>query len=283
MTAATLTSKVHTPTVLVGGDKYEWSFWNGEQFRCRYFAFDTETVVTQGRKIPDIVLASASDGEQHFIIRPRDLPQFMEAHFVQSHIVFHSCGFDFWVLDKYFREIGATTALGWLWTGIEQGRVHDTMLLSGLIGLAKQDNMLTLAGQEGLGPSDNPRLPSLAELAEHQLDIELPKDEYRLTYHEIHSQDWNLVDQGYFEYAVRDSIVTYQLYCYLSHQAKLLCEQNQASREYGLLSEAIQIKAAVCLEAIGRRGLNVDKSRCESLLGPINEQIQFHIKGAFGN
>jgi len=267
-----------TVSTSINHQRYPWSFWRGQTLRRKYLALDTETPLIEGRQVPDIVLASVSDGEQSFILRPHDLPRFIETHFQSCHVVFHNIAFDFHVLDKYLSAVAATTARAWLWTVVEEQRVHDTMLLAGLIGLAIQDNLMTLGGQGNAGPSDSPKLPSLAVLAKHQLGIDLPKDQYRTEYESIVGADWTEVDQGFFAYAIHDAVITYQLYCLLSHKAKQLCNQQKASREYGFLSEAIQIKAAICLDQIGRRGLRIDQKRAAELSDHINALIDRSIE-----
>jgi DNA polymerase I-like protein with 3'-5' exonuclease and polymerase domains len=153
--------------------------------------------------------------------------------------------------------------LDWLWSAVEEQRVHDTMLLPGLVSLAE---------------SDDDRLPSLDDAVQQYCRYQLEKDTYQTRYAETIHQDWTKLDPGFFEYAVSDAIGTYQLHVQLTREAKHIVEQAGASRQYGFLTEAIQVKAAICLDNIHRRGVNIDLDRAAELRQDVDKAIQSTIQ-----
>jgi len=246
-------------TVQLGEQQHRWSWWNGQQLR-RHFSLDTETTLIDGYPVPDLVLVSVSDGIQNHVMLPRQLPEFLLQHLpYDHHIVCHNVAFDFWVMDRYLANTAAAEARNWLWSAVDQQRLHDTMLLAGLVSLAQ---------------SDDDRLPSLADATRDYCGYELEKDVYRLRYQETIGQDWTRLDPGFFRYAVADAMATYQLYCRLTAVAKQITDRAGTSRQYGFLTEAIQVKAAICLDAIHRTGLHIDLDRAGQLRQEIDEAIQ---------
>jgi hypothetical protein len=142
-----------------------WTWWEGQQLG-RYFALDTETELITGNKIPQLAMVSVSDGVQTCIVRPDQLAVLLVQHLSAGcHMVCHNVAFDFWVMHKHLA--GNLDAINWLWSAVDQQRVHDSMLLAGLIGIAQ---------------NDDDRLPSLADAAKQLLGITLEKDLYRLRY-----------------------------------------------------------------------------------------------------
>lgn len=248
--------------VKIGNKQASWSFWNGEQLG-KHFAIDTETTLIAGHNIPKLCLASASDGRQHCIIHPDRIAAFLMQHLPRGcQLIAHNSAFDFWVLDKHLAAGRAGDARSWLWDAANQGKMHDTMLLHALITLAQ---------------SDNDRMLSLAELAQQHLGLELEKDHYRTRYAETISQDWQMLDAGFFHYAITDAIVTWQLYCRLTHQANQLCQYHNLNRSYGFLTEQLQVKAAISLAAITRHGMHVDLARAAELKQQNDSDIQLAI------
>ena len=237
-------------TVQLGNHQYRWSWWDGQQLR-RHFSLDCETTLIDGYRVPQLAMVSISDGIQNHVMLPRQLPEFLLQHLpYDHHIVCHNTAFDFWVMDHYLADTGASEARNWLWSAADQQRLHDTMLLAGLVSLAQ---------------SDDDRLPSLADAVGHYCGYELEKDTYRTRYAETIGADWTPLDPGFFQYAVADALATYQLYCRLTAIAKQITDQAGTSRQYGFLTEAIQVKAAICLDAIHRTGLHVDLQRADQL------------------
>ena len=251
------TTQQLTGTVQLGSNHYRWQVWDGQQLGP-HVALDTETTLIEDYQIPRLCMLSLSDGAKHFVARPDQAAPLLEQH-TDAQWIMHNGAFDFWVLDKYFAASGAETARSWLWTAVDQQRWHDTMLLSGLVQLAVEDN---------------PVLPRLADACRRQLGYDLDKDTYRLRYAETIDTDWEQLDPGFFAYAAGDAIATWQLYCKLTHQADEICQQHQLPRQYGFLTEALQVKAAICLAAITRTGLHIDLQRAGELRQRVDHDIQ---------
>ncbi len=217
-------------SVHLGQHSHSWSWWNRQQLR-RHFALDTETEPIIGPRVPRLAMVSVSDGRQNYVLQPRQLPDFLMQHLPnQYQMICHNVAFDSWAMERDLTDLGAGMALDWLWSAVEEQRVHDTMLLAGLVSLAE---------------SDDDRLPSLADAVQQYCGYQLEKDTYRTRYAETIHQDWTKLDPGFFEYVVSDAIATYQLYVQLTREAKHIVEQAGASRQYGFLTEAIQVKAAI--------------------------------------
>jgi len=243
------------------GDKtYNWESWDGQKLG-KYIALDTETTLIEGADhIPKLCLVSLSDGERHYVAEPAQLPQILEQHLKGGgHIVFHNVAFDFWVIDQYLSINGKVSGRNWLWHAVDQGRVHDTMILAALVTLAQ---------------SDNDRMLSLGDATQRWCGYTLEKDVYRLRYAEILNVPWNEVEHGFFEYAVADAIATWQLFTKLTHAAKAICEQHSLPRNHGFLTESVQVKAAIGLSRIKQNGMHVDLDRLALLRDEIDTVIR---------
>jgi hypothetical protein len=169
---------------------------------CPYLAFDTETEITDLTKhIPRLALASYSIGKRHGLLRSDQLADFILKH-ADAHFVFHNPAFDFWVVDQHLHEQGEEEARRKWWEACDQNRMHDTMLLDALIRLAE-------GRAQKLKSSDKDWLPlrDLAEVATEYTALRISKeDPYRQRYAEIIGRDWTEVDEGFFEYAVKERL-----------------------------------------------------------------------------
>lgn len=236
-----------------------WQHWDGQQLRP-HFSLDTETELITGYGVPRLALAAVSDGTSNYILHPDQISQFLLQHLASpGQMVCHNLAFDFWVLHRELRRTGSTEALQLLWSAADQQRLHCTMLLASLIGIATRDD---------------DTLPSLADLAKQVLGTELEKDTYRLRYGELIETSWQDVDPGFFQYAATDAAVTYSIYCWLTHRARQITDAAGVPRQYGFLTEGIQVKAAICLDAIHRTGLHIDTARAEQLRVELEQHIQ---------
>ena len=238
----------------------EWKHWEGEQLG-EYFALDCETeVIADSSQIPRLAMVAVSDGQLTCILHPQQVAQFVEQHLgTGRQMVCHHIGFDFWVLHRHLRNSQADRALRTLWTAADQQRLHDTMLLACLVSIAT---------------SDDDQQPSLAELARQMLGIGLDKDTYRLRYAETIGADWNTLEPGWFEYPATDAAITYRLFCKLYQQARDITQAAGVSTQYGMLTESIQVLAAICLANTHRLGLHIDTHRAEQLRLDLEQQIQ---------
>lgn len=249
-----------TGTLELAGKNYAWQVWDGQQLG-KYIALDTETTLIAGPSdIPRLCMVSISDGKQHYVAKPDQLSDLLNQHLPTGcHIICHNISFDFWVMDRYLALAGETAARSWLWFAADQHRLHDTMLLAGLVTLAQ---------------SDDDKLPSLADAAQQYLDIHLVKDTYRLRYAETIGKLWQDIEPGFCEYAAADAITTWRLYCKLTHAAAAVCQQHNLPRQYGFLTEALQVKAAIGLQRITYNGLTVDLDRVAQLAAAVDDDIQ---------
>jgi hypothetical protein len=220
-----------------------------------YLAFDTETEVVDLKiQIPRLALASASAGANNScLIHPDDVGRFILAH-KGLHIVCHHAAFDFWVMENHLRLRGEEQARQAWWDIAAKNRLHDSMLLDMLVRLARDDTY------------PDPR--DLAVVAKSYAGLEIAKDDpYRMRYREIIGKDWYKVEQGFFDYGIRDAIATKVSYLAIRKQAQNLAVEfgsasgdilPDARQKFGLLTEAVQVKKAIALAQVTRNGMVVD-------------------------
>jgi DNA polymerase I-like protein with 3'-5' exonuclease and polymerase domains len=245
-------------TVTISGKEYPYCRrWSGQRLLPNdgYLAFDTETeVVDLKRQIPRLALSSASAGEKDScLVHPDDLARFIMAH-KTLHWICHNAAFDFWAVEQHLRDGGEEEARRAWWGVAAQNRLHDSMLLDMLARLARDDSF--------------PDQRDLAVVARAYAGLEVNKDDpYRMRYGEILGRDWSTVEQGFFQYGVKDAIVTRPAYLAMRKQALALVEAfgrhsgdvlPDARQKFGLLTEAIQVKKAIALAQITRTGMHVD-------------------------
>ncbi len=290
-----------------------WKFWAGELLKSspdQPLALDCEsTVVDLNREIPQLVLASASDGQQTVIIRPEDLAIFLSIHEAEQ-FVFHNVAFDFWVIDQYLKSeksrshteldfrrntwgMTSSAESAW-WIAAEDGRLHDTMLLDMLVRLAKGEGETPNAEDGGKFYRR-----SLAQLAKKyqatysftekekgkkkskKSEEEDPDDPIRKRYHELLSiSDWSTADPSFFTYAAKDVYTTWEIYPRLVREATSLLQPFKGDpgifpdsvERYGLLTEKIQVLGAIALAQVGRNGIHIDRTAATSLEEKIRTQ-----------
>jgi hypothetical protein len=198
--------------VTISGRRFPYFFWDGQRLTGESLALDTETdvpdEVVEGSEvesagprvpcIPTLALASASSGTEHCLIHPDRLARFILLH-QDRHFVFHNVAFDVWVVARFLGEARERKALEAWWAMVTEDRAHDTMLLDELIRLGVSDAY--------------PRPRNLAEIAIEYASLAIDKnDPYRMRYGEIIGKDWAEVERGFFDYAVKDPIVTLAAY-----------------------------------------------------------------------
>lgn len=197
-------------SVTIGGRVHPYFVWGGQRLAGDYLGFDTETALIVDDEVPRLALGGASSGDQHCLIHPDRIGEFIRHH-RDRHFVFHNVAFDYWVVAEHLASRGESEALE-AWRGIaDDDRMHDTMILDQLIRLARTDA--------------HPRPRNLAEVAGEYAGLEVDKlDPFRLRYGEIIGRDWDFVERGFFEYAIKDPIVTLAAYERMSKQAITLME-----------------------------------------------------------
>lgn len=236
-------------SVRIGSHEFEYSRWKGEILTGDVIALDTETEVIVGREIPRLALVTVSDGRTHYLIHPDDFRWFQTLH-ETKHLVCHNAAFDWWVLYQHLHcDVSMWIDL------VDDGRLHDTMILDALLRLAKNDAF--------------PSYRDLARVAKEYCDLPIDKsDPYRLRYGEIIGSDWQKVDEAFFLYATKDAIVTHLVFREQQWQARDLIHPFQdqllpnAVRQYGFLTESLQVKAAIVLDHVSKRaGLRLDQDQ----------------------
>jgi DNA polymerase I-like protein with 3'-5' exonuclease and polymerase domains len=246
-------------TVQLGDQRHRWEVWGGQQLG-RYVVLDTETTLAEHPEVPRLAMLSISDGKQHYLAKPEQLAELLMLHLPgDHHLVFHNVSFDFAVIDQHLSRQGADDVRSWMWAAVDQQRVHDTMLLAALATLAQ---------------SDDDRMLSLADAVQRWCGFGLVKDEYRLRFGETIGKDWAAIEPSFLRYAACDAIATWQLFNKLTHEADRICCQHNLPRQFGFLTEAVQVKAAVSLAEIHRNGLFVDLDRAVELRNQVDVDIQ---------
>lgn len=255
-------------TVVISDKVFNYNtFWSDQILEGKVISFDTETTVTEFPIIPELVLASASNSKMSYLIHPSKIMQFIQKH-KEKHFVFQNIAFDFWVIEKYLRERQETDILK-IWFGlVDKNLMHDTMLLDMLYRLAINDEF--------------PRPRDLAVITKKYTDLDISKeDPYRIRYGEIIGKDWDTIDQGFFEYAIKDPIVTYHSFAELYKKCKELALRGGVSKDnikkYGPLTEAIQIKGAIALSKTTNNGFCLDTSYANTLYHKFKEIVNTNI------
>jgi len=259
VSAKTSPSRSVRGTLQLGSEQFEWSVWDGQPLG-QYVAMDTETTLIVEHLVPNLAMVSISDGEQHYLLKPEQLQELMlQLSTGDHHLIFHNVAFDFAVIDRYLSGIAAAGSRNWLWTMVDEYRVHDTMLLAALVTLAQSDKDFT---------------PPLDVAAKYWCGIELVKDEYRLRFAETIGQSWADIDHGFLKYAAADAIATFKLFAKLTKEADILCQRFDLSQEFGRLTEAIQVRAAITLASIYRTGMHVDLDRAAELRQRVDDELK---------
>jgi hypothetical protein len=268
------------PSVTINGKEFPYEArWADRRLLPAdgYLAFDTETeIVDLKRQIPRLALASVSAGERDScLIHPDDIGRFILGH-KGMHFVGHNSAFDFWVVEEHLRRRGEEEARQAWWAIAEHNRLHDSMLLDMLVRLARNDSYPT--------PRD------LAVVARTYADLQITKDDpYRMRYGEIIGKDWDDVESGFFDYAIKDAIVTKAAYPEIRKQGQQLVEEfgryssdirPDARQKFGLLTEAIQVKKAIALAQITRNPMTVDLDWVRKTEGELREELQRAVAGA---
>ena len=243
--------------VQFGKERLPVRIWNGEQLAGRIVGFDTETTPIVDNAVPQLVVASASDGVDHFVLPAERLEQFLELHGDRVFVAVNA-PFDHAVVVRHL----ADRAGGW-WPIVDDGRLRCASILEQLIRLAKADEF--------------PTQHSLAALADQYLRIQLfgKDDPRRQQFEHIAGQPLDEVDHWFVEYAAQDAIAAVRIYQKQREIAKRLQPKPaallpDALRRFGLLTEIVQLWGAIAVAEIGRNGMRINPDR----LGPARESLR---------
>jgi hypothetical protein len=263
--------------VTIGTQRFPYVIgWTGEPLTGKSIAIDTETeLATDSGPPPRLALATAAGEKAAVVIHPDQLAGFILAHHDRHILTWNGGSFDFWVVERFLHEIGANEALATWWAIADDGRLHDGMLLDGLLRLADHDG--------------HPHPRDLATVGREYTGLEISKDDpYRLRYAETIGADWQTVDPGFFEYAIKDAILTYAVYKTMYERGKQLWQRFDHGRDvypdavarFGLFTEAVQVKKAIALAQITRHGMQTDRAFISSVVAGLEEQMREAIADA---
>jgi DNA polymerase I-like protein with 3'-5' exonuclease and polymerase domains len=199
-------------------------------------AIDTETELIVDHRTPPLVLMQVySGGDTVHLVKWQDAKEYLDRlseACPKSRVVFHNAPFDIAVLDGH----------QWLETGVEDGRIGDTMLRFALWKLATMGDYVAL---------------NLATAARDVIGMPLNKSEdIRLTF----SRDMIEPDAAHKEYAAADVIATWRI--------------DEAIPRSGTQTEETQVKAAMALYDISRTGLAVDEQRRAKLEARFTRKVE---------
>lgn len=242
--------------------------WSGQKFDNDLAALDTETLMAgkPGDPPPDLVLATAFDGEDGFFVMPDQVEDFLVAN---DHVkwILHNAKFDALVLDRYLKQAGSDyDFLHLADEGVD--RLLDTMLLEALLQLALN----------GKGIEDLKGKLSLAYLAKQHLDLDLPKDERRTSFGDFAGKDLSEIPPGHLIYAAADARVTFDLWRALGSplaQVRQNCstayghnrdQLRAAWAKFGPLSLFLQIRTSIVFDEMTRRGLATHPDRVAAVI-----------------
>ena len=175
--------------------EYPFEQWSGQRCSSQLIAIDTETTVVESRgQVPRLAVVQVFDGENVFLIKPKDVSAWLNLHRDCSFVA-HNVQFDWHVVYRHFRrERDRVSMKRWLAT-VDEDRFTDTMLLDQLCRIA--------AGSRHHAPRN------LADVAKQYCGIAIDKqDPYRTRFGETIGRPWESFPVGMWYYAAKDPIVT---------------------------------------------------------------------------
>lgn len=211
-------------------------------------AVDTETTTCPEKRL--VCLSFASEFDSGVLHRPTEA-QVIDL-LIRHELVFHNAGFDYHVLTRAFPSLRLI-----LDEKVEQGSVHDTMLLDILVNIAD--------GSRAMREAPNVRSRSLDVLAQER-GIKLEKDDtIRLGFGAYEHAP--ALPPAFEKYAREDAEATLAVAKHLLRRAESLAQTKtrypvfpDARERFGLLSENVQVKGAIALAWLEQFGICVDKS-----------------------
>lgn len=262
--------------------------WNGRRLSGGRIAFDTETtVVDLTTTIPEFVCLSAHNGTRTVLVFQDGLSSFIEKHWDYDWIGWNSA-FDWWVILQQLERNPvpwASTPQTW-WCVAKKNRLHDGMLMEQLVRLGE--------GRDNKGLFNR----SLKMAAKEYLNIDVEKDaEIRQGFTPEMAANFKGVDKKVWKYAANDAVHTWKLWENLEARAKAveanipvgLKPAEGVTARFGLLTEAIQVKASLALAQSTRNGFTTDLEEvkeklehyhgiCESSLEVLVQYIPLLVK-----
>ena len=220
--------------------------WNGVPL-ADPLAFDFETDIADLKTtVPCPVVMSLHDGHRSILLAPHQLDDFVRLH--RDHRWFgFNVSFDWWV---YYQAAGPAARRD-LIRLVDQGRLHDAMYLEMLIRLAAGDDNAFFRS-------------SLKKASAAYLGRELSKDaEIREGFDRYQGLPLGSIPIESVEYAIQDAVATYDLTVVLREKAASYVTAQGLADDFGLLTEGIQVKAAIALAQMTRNGLRLDSAEID--------------------
>ena len=230
--------------VTVKGLTYPITFNDTTAPTSSLIALDTETTMTESYNVPDMVCLQAFDGKTVRYFDAENAGKYINNIPKTSHLVFHNAKFDLYVLEKINVN---------LHDFIHEQRLHDTLILNKLYGLA----------HKGMIPNQN----DLATLSLRICGIKMDKT-IRTEFYQYYGKPLNMLPKELVEYGAVDVIATRKLYQNLLRMIKPYDAYNT------LLSENIQVKGSYALKGIHINGIGFDLTRKDKALKELNIKLE---------
>lgn len=263
----------------------EWQLWDGKTVAGgERMAFDTETVAGKlDVEVPQGVLLTAWAGEGSVqVVAVERWPQFVCCHSDRVWIG-HNTPFDFHVVLEELKKqgFGAFAQPGWVGLAAN-GRMYCTQLLDAVVRLA--------SGEVDLGTEPDSKKPirNLEKLTRaYGIDMAPPDkaSPFRKRFGELLDEpDWGKVDRGFFDYAATDTAATWHLgekllgLGWKYHDELDQDRLHPKAREWGPLTARLQLRGAIALADISRRGFHVDVEKAWRTEAGLRTEYQQHLK-----
>ena len=253
----------------------QWRPSHGRIFQA--YAYDVEsTMIVESRPdlVPQLVLATAFDGQRGVFIHRDDLLAFFEVHDGVP-FVGHNIAYDLAVSQQLFRDRYD------IYAAVEKHEVWCTMILHRLWALAT------------IGNSARDEC-SLRHCVDQHLGIKLEKhakdaagQQVRVSFAKYLGAPLASIPPAYLRYAARDVMATWPLFHALKAKIREVLIHSEhvfgyvnpnwlrdVVDRFGPLTHHLQLRAAIVLDSIHRLGLCVDRKRQRAKLAEVRAAIE---------
>lgn len=243
---------------------YLWTPATGRVFDT--FAYDTETTEINDERpdlTPELVVATACNGEHGYFISREHILEFFEAH-SDATIICHNAAFDLKVTQS---RLGDCLDI---YDSVENDKVWCTLVLKRLLSLATE-------GHTARGNA------SLADCVRDHLGIDLDKQlrdakgrKVRTDFGRFLYKPFSTIPTVYRKYAAVDALVTWHLFWCLHDEIRKVLRQSQGVfgyvddawlrdevERFGPLTHHVQLRASIVTAALTQNGIAIDNQRRE--------------------
>lgn len=184
-----------------------------------------------------------------------------------AHFAFHNISFDVFVFLK--RD---PTLIPLVVRAVDDNRFHDTRILEVLIQIAR--------GSHARNQKQLVLYPTLEKLALKRAGMQLRKDEgIRLRFGNYLGRE-SLLPQEFLDYAKQDAEATYKVYDSQRREAQIYASESycpgplldRAQERFGVLSEQIQIRAALAFSWLEQFPVRVDLPHLQKIRDRLSEE-----------